>query len=98
MSRRKGNEETMKTAIDRLMKAYKLDSKLSEIDIVNSWEKLMGKAIANKTEEIFIRDKKLFIRLSSSVLRQELSYAKSKIVELINKQAGSEIVTEVILK
>jgi hypothetical protein len=98
LSKRKGNEETLKTAIDRLMKAYKLDSKMSEINIVNSWEKLMGRTIANKTEEIFIRDKKLFIRLSSSVLRQELSYAKSKIVELINKEAGNEIVTEVILK
>ena len=88
----------MKTAIERLMKVYKLESKMSEVNIVNSWEKLMGKTIASKTEEIFIRDKKLFIRLSSSVLRQELSYAKSKIVELINKEAGTEIVSEVILK
>jgi predicted nucleic acid-binding Zn ribbon protein len=98
VSKRKGNEETLKTAIERLMKVYKLESKMSEVNIVNSWEKLMGKTIASKTEEIFIRDKKLFIRLSSSVLRQELSYAKSKIVELINKEAGTEIVSEVILK
>lgn len=98
MSKRNSNEESLKTAIDRMLKFYKLDSKLSEVNIVNSWEKIMGKTIASKTEQIFIRDKKLFIRLTSSVLRQELSYAKSKIIELINKEAGSEIVNEVILK
>lgn len=98
MKKRDSNEETLKSAIDRLLKVYKLETRLSEVNIVNSWEKLMGKMIASNTDEIFINNRKLYIRLKSSALRQELSYAKSKIVELINKEAGSDIIDEVILK
>lgn len=98
MSKRDSNEESLKSAIDRLLKVYRLDRKMSEVNIVNSWEKLMGKTIASRTEEIFILNKVLHVRLDSSVLREELSYAKSKIIELINAEAGQPIIEDVVLK
>ena len=95
---RKTNEVSLKEAIQDLIETYKLGSKLNEVTIVNSWEKLMGKIIAKHTDEIKLVNQKLFIRLNSSVLREELSYAKSKIISLINNELGSNTVKDVVLQ
>ncbi len=92
------NEVSLKEAIQELIETYKLGSKLSEVNIVNSWEKLMGKMIAKHTDEIKLINHKLFIKLNSSALREELSYAKSKIISMLNQELGRNVIKEVILQ
>ncbi|MFC2110833.1 DUF721 domain-containing protein [Bacteroidota bacterium] len=92
------NEVSLGDAIKELIETYKLGSKLNEINISSSWEKLMGKMIAKHTVEIKLVNHKLFITLSSSALRQELSFAKSKIMSLLNEELGSNAIKEVILR
>ena len=93
-----GNEHSLKEAINELLKAYKLDGRLSEIRLINSWEKVMGKMIAKHTKDIFISKKKLFVQLDSAALRQELSYAKEKMVKMLNEEAGETVIDEIVLK
>ncbi|MCF8297076.1 MAG: DUF721 domain-containing protein [Saprospiraceae bacterium] len=95
---KKTNEVTLKEAIRELIETYKLGSKLNEVNIRSSWVKLMGKMIAKHTEEIKLVNHKLFIKLSSSALRQELSYAKSKIIKLLNEELGNNAISEVVLQ
>ncbi|MBX7095019.1 MAG: DUF721 domain-containing protein [Flavobacteriales bacterium] len=98
MSKRNSNQTTLKEAIDRLLQAYKLKGKMQELDIVSSWEQIMGRTIAKRTKDLYIKDKVLVVKLDSSVLREELQMGKSKIIELINQHAGEEVVNEIILK
>lgn len=91
------NEQTLKQAIELLLHTYHLKEKMAEVDIVNSWEQLAGKAVANRTKEVFIRNKKLYIRLTSASLRNDLAMAKASIIELVNERAGKELVEEIIL-
>ncbi len=94
----KHNEHTLKEAIDQLLKAYKLDDKLSEHKLIASWEHVMGAMIAKHTKDLYIKHKQLFVTLDSAALRNELSLAKTKIVTLLNEEAGHEVITEIILK
>ncbi|HRG51851.1 MAG TPA: DUF721 domain-containing protein [Bacteroidia bacterium] len=94
----KHNEHTLKEAIEQLLKAYRLDSKLAERKLIASWEHVMGIMIAKHTTDLYIKHKQLFVTLDSAALRNELSLAKTKIVKLLNDEAGSEVITEVILK
>lgn len=87
----------MKEAIDRLLKAYRLDEKMNELTVVDRWEKIMGKPIALRTEEIYIKNQVLFVKLNSAVMRSELQSAKSKIIRMINDDAGKEIIKDVLL-
>ncbi len=57
----------------------------------------MGKTIANRTDAIFFKESKLIVKLNSSVLREELSFSKNKIIQLLNDDIGEEVVKEVIL-
>jgi predicted nucleic acid-binding Zn ribbon protein len=94
----KHNEHSIKEVIEQLLKAYKLDDKLAERRLIQSWEDVMGKMIANHTKDIFIRDKQLFIVLDSSALRNELAMAREKIVKMMNEAAGKNVITDVVLK
>lgn len=94
----KHNEHSLKEAIDHLLKAYRLDDKMLEKRLINSWDKVMGKMIAKHTKELVIRNKQLFVTLDSSALRNELAMAKTKIVQMLNEEVGKEIINEIILK
>lgn len=94
--RRIDNSEPLGKVIDRLLKAYRLENKYYEAGLILSWEKILGKAIANRTDQIYINDRKLFVRLNSASLRQELSMARSRLVELLNEQFATSVIDDVI--
>ncbi|MNT98053.1 hypothetical protein D3C72_2405490 [compost metagenome] len=56
----------------------------------------MGTAIANRTKQIYIHDKKLFLRIESSVIKNELILVRQGIIQKLNEHAGSEVITEMI--
>lgn len=95
---RSSNFKPLGDIVDRLMKAYQLDEKLLEIDVLSKWEEMMGKAVAQRTRNLFIQDKVLILEIDSSVMREELVYGKNVIIQRINQYANKEIVTDVYFK
>jgi Dna[CI] antecedent, DciA len=59
-------------AVKDYISEMNLGGKLGEVGVINSWEEIVGKAISTRTTNIYIRDKVLFVHLSSSVVRNEL--------------------------
>jgi predicted nucleic acid-binding Zn ribbon protein len=94
----KHNEHTIKEAFNQLLKVYKLDSKIAESNLIASWEKLMGAAIAKHTKDIKIYKRQLYITLDSAALRNELSLGKSKIITMLNDNAGKELIDDIVFK
>src|SRR5690606_38021732 len=95
-SGRKADTLTVKEAVTAMLNTYRLNGKMNEVNVVQSWEKIMGRAIALKTTELYFRNSKLYVRLSSAPLKHELNMAKSKVIELINRDAGADVVKEVV--
>lgn len=93
--KRTSNEAPLKEVIDRWLKAYKLDGKMKEIEVVNAWPELMGTAVAHRTKEISIRNKTLYLKMESSVMRDELAHGKSIIIQRVNEFAGFEIINDI---
>jgi len=93
---RKPNDITLKDAITKMIDVYRLRRKFDETSIVAIWPEIMGNAIANRTTQIYIRDKKLFLRLESSVIKNELLMVRQGIIKRLNDHAGSEVITEMI--
>jgi len=80
------------------LRENKLDIRLKERQIIDSWEELMGKTISRATKKIYIRETKLFVIVSSSVIRNELHMLKTDIVKKLNERAGEDIITELVLR
>ena len=58
----------------------------------------MGDAIVKYTINIKLERDTLFVALSSSVLREELSYGKEKIKKLLNEELGKDIIQKIVLR
>ncbi|MCH2224050.1 MAG: DUF721 domain-containing protein [Crocinitomicaceae bacterium] len=95
--KRTSNEAPLKEVIDRWLKAYGLDAKMKEMDVIQAWPELMGTAVAHRTKSIKIRNKTLYVSLESSVMRDELAHGKSVIIQRINEYAGFAIINDVWL-
>ncbi|HKR04432.1 MAG TPA: DUF721 domain-containing protein [Bacteroidia bacterium] len=92
---RNSNTQSIKEVIEELINAYKLRGKLNEVRLQHSWEELMGSAVNKRTKEIYLRDKKLFIRLTSAPLKEELFYSSEKIKKMLNELLEGEYIEEV---
>lgn len=91
------NTNSLSTAIKQMLKSYKLEKKVTETELYQSWEEIMGPSINRHTQRIEVRNKLLVIRLDSSALRHELGFAKEKIVEKINEHVGYAYIDDVLL-
>lgn len=94
--KRKSEVQTIGEAMGDMLDAFKIKKKFNQTHIIESWNELMGTAIARQTREIFFKDKKLFVRIDSGALKQELSMHKSMVVDKLNNFIGEEVVKEVI--
>ena len=93
--KRSSNEKYLGDVIDRLLKAYKLEDKMKELDLLEAWPELMGKAVAHRTKSIEIKNQKLLLKIDSSVMREELHVGKQVIVQRVNEFMGKEVIRDV---
>ncbi len=91
------DEKPLGELIDKMLELYKLKGKMRETDLVASWETMMGRTIAKHTTKIYMKEGVLHVHLDSSTLRQELGYARSRMIELVNRHLGSGTITDVQL-
>jgi predicted nucleic acid-binding Zn ribbon protein len=63
--------------------------------IQESWRKLLGENINAYTKNITLKQNVLIVKITSSVLRQELSYGKDKIIIMINESLGKDKVRDI---
>lgn len=76
----------------------KLQTGLDKINVKDVWNEQMGPAIQKYTTTIKLQGSTLYVQLSSSVLREELSYGKEKIVKMMNEELGKELITKLVLR
>lgn len=81
-----------------IVQKYKLSPVQEPLMVYQAWEKITDKKYVAYTEKIQYKDKILQVFLKSSVLRQELLYRKSELMLLINKELGSELVSDIVFK
>ncbi len=91
------NAVTLKEAIQMMVREFKLGSGLHESQIRESWSKVMGAMIARHTSNISLRKGKLYLKIESAALKQELTYSKHKIKEIFNKELGENVITDVLI-
>jgi hypothetical protein len=90
------NDRTIGEVIRELVETYHLEGKLNEMKVVQSWEKVVGEMIARFTKDIYMKRGKLFVRIESPALKNELSYNTTIIIERLNHEAGCKVVDEII--
>ena len=98
MAKRFNEEHSMQDILKEFIQVNKLDSGMNKVDVEQAWKNLMGNGVNNYTEEVLLKNNTLYVKLSSAVLRNELSYGKDKIIKMINEEMGKEVVKSIVLR
>lgn len=93
---RKPNDKTIKEAIEQMLKVYRIRGKFDETGVVAHWPEIMGTAVANRTKQIYVSQKKLFVRIESAVIKNELLMVKSGIIQKLNERAGDTVILDIV--
>ena len=87
--------QKIKTIIEEFISKNALSDGIDTARIQENWSSIMGENISAYTKEVSLQKDVLIVKLNSSVLRQELSYGKEKIVEMINKSLGEDKIQDI---
>ena len=96
MSDKKNEFQSVGQAIRDMLNSYRLSTKFDEANIIESWERLVGKPIASRTKKVFIKNKVLFVEFDSPTMRHDFSLHKTEVLEVFRKEFGDGIITEII--
>ena len=92
---RDSDEKPLGKIVGKIMKAYGLEKRMKEMDILKGWPEMMGIAVANRTTNLRINNRILYISMDSAVMREELLNGKQIILQRVNDFAGQKIIDDV---
>jgi predicted nucleic acid-binding Zn ribbon protein len=95
---RRSNTQSLSEVLRDYVKGTSIERKLKEVDVVQSWEELLGQTIAHYTISVSLRGKILFVEINSSVVKNELFMMRDEIRRKLNEKAGEELVEKIIFK
>ena len=72
-----------------------LETPLLQKRLIDSWSEVMGQLIASYTDDLYIRNQTLFVKLKNPALRSELSLQRQEIVRRLNSHVGSQVIADV---
>jgi hypothetical protein len=98
MAKRKGDNNPIGNVLNEFIKSNRLEEGLDKILVKNAWKSVMGNAIDKYTTAVNFERDTLYIQLSSSVLREELSYGREKIIKMMNEELGKELISQLVLR
>jgi predicted nucleic acid-binding Zn ribbon protein len=97
MAKRENDSFSIEDLMQNFIKENNLSKGMQKIKVEETWSKMMGPGVANNTTSVKLQNKTLIIQLKSSVLREELSYGKEKIIKLMNEELGSSVISKLML-
>lgn len=98
MAKRHNDNQSIQDILKEFVQTNNLQSGLDKVDVREAWTKLMGNGVNNYTTAIELKNETLYVKLSSSVLREELSYGTEKIIAMLNESLGKELVKKLVLR
>lgn len=75
-----------------------LETPLAEHRLIASWPQAAGSVAASYTTSLEIRSQVLYVRVTSSALRQELLMGRRILVDRLNTLAGSPVIRDIVIR
>jgi predicted nucleic acid-binding Zn ribbon protein len=92
---KENNSNNFKTAFQQFLREENLEKTYHEKRLLLLWPEIVGKPIASRTHNIFIKNKVLFVKLTSAPLKQDLTGKRDFIIQLINEKMGVSILDDI---
>ena len=72
--------------------------KMLEARVQRLWGELFGLTIAEATSNAYVKNRVLYVFMTSSVIRSELLSIRKKLVITLNKHAGADVIDDIVIR
>ncbi len=93
---KKNQAQPIGDMIRKVLRDQGLESPLNEYRLIQSWQEVLGKGIASYTTNLYIKNQVLHVHLTSSVLRQELTMCRERLVQSLNQHVGAQVIVDIM--
>lgn len=94
---KKNNAQSIKEIIDIALNQSGISSAIEEQRICYLWPEVVGQGINRYTTRRYVEQGALHVYISSSALKNELQFHKSKLIEELNRVAGKNVINKIII-
>ena len=94
---KRGELKNISKVIEEVFSQKQIKIGIDNIKVQDAWKKTMGKNIQKYTYKVVYKKGILYVKLRSSVLKEELKYEKIKVIKLINKELGKRYVKDLVI-
>jgi hypothetical protein len=95
MSKRNPKPSPLGDVLEQYFSRCGMKRRLAEQRVLNSWEKIVGKGVAEQTRPLRIQNGVLQVRVANSVWMQQLQFMKGLILQKARGETGLEGLEEV---
>lgn len=92
---KKKNEVTISEAIRYFIRENGMEEKVLESMAIDGWHDQMGDFMKKYTEQLYVKNRVLFVKLNAPALKNELQFGRSKILTHINTFIGEDFLQEI---
>lgn len=95
---RRGETKSIAELVRAMCREEGLETPLNEYRLINAWSQVLGSAVASYTKSLQIHNQVLFVKVTSSVLRQELLMNRRSLVRKLNDHVKAQVITDIVFR
>ncbi|MBB1530052.1 MAG: DUF721 domain-containing protein [Prevotella sp.] len=81
--------------LQQFLRKEGLETPLQQKRLIDAWDSVAGPMVARYTQEKFIKNQILFVKITNPALRQDLSMMRQQLTRRLNEVVGSSVISDV---
>ncbi len=92
---RNDDNNSMGFILSKFLSHHKLDEGYLANQSIDAWQQVLGVKIKNYIDELFVKNKILFVRINSPIMKKELEYRKTQTLQEIHQKVQNSFIVEI---
>jgi predicted nucleic acid-binding Zn ribbon protein len=81
--------------LQMVLREQGLETPLLQKRLIDQWETVTGNIVARYTEEKYIKNQTLFVKITNPALRQDLTMMRQQLVKRLNESVGALVIVDI---
>lgn len=94
--RRKDSQSISNILESILEENPQMADRLAENRLLQSWHRLLGVAVSRYTANLYIKNRCLYVKLTSAVVKNELFYCREKLIRNLNESVDRKVIDNIV--
>ena len=91
-------KNSIKIILERFLRKENLIERIEDEEVIYQFKRILGSNLIKYIDSAKFKDGTIYLKLTSSVLKNEISFEKTKIIEKVNKEMTKKLVKEIKFK